>query len=137
MIREGDGSPFAAVQSGDVPDHVAGLVTSPEIPALEPAVEYQLSPNETTFAVQANGPGLIVLAEAYYADDFIALLNGKPVPYFRVNHAFKGIHVERSGLHRVSFRYWPKHLTLGLWLSGAGLVLAMIAVLRTVSRASD
>jgi hypothetical protein len=66
---------------------------------------------------------VIVLGEAYYADDFQARLDGRPVPYFPVNHAFKGILVESPGEHTVAFRYRGQHFGLSLRLAQAGLVL--------------
>jgi hypothetical protein len=134
LIREGDGRPFAALQANDVPDHLAGLLTTPPAAARFAADNYQLSPNETSFAVQADGPGVIVLTEAWYRDDFQARLDGRPVPYFRVNHAFKGIYVESPGRHRVSFRYWPEHLTLSLWLATIGVGIAIVAAVQTLRR---
>jgi hypothetical protein len=47
-------------------------------------------------------------------------LNGKPTIYFRVNSAFKGLFVPEAGDYVVSFAYWPRYLTLSLWIAAAG-----------------
>ena len=39
------------------------------------------------------------------------------------NHAFKAVVVDGPGQFRVTFRYWPAHLTGYLWLASGGLVL--------------
>ena len=44
-------------------------------------------------------------------------------PIFAVNHAFKGVMVEKPGVYTVTFSYWPRHFTLSLWASGSGLLL--------------
>lgn len=134
LVREGDGRPFAALQR-TLPEALAGLAsTNPSSPTFSAATNFRLSPNTTAFDVQASGRGLVVLTEAYYANDFRALLDGKPVPYYRVNHAFKGIYVDSPGTHRLSFSYWPEHFTLTLWLAAIGILLAALATGLTLSR---
>ena len=49
-----------------------------------------------------------MLSETWLKDDFKATINGKRVPYFRVNHAFKGIYLDSGGSYRVCFSYWPR-----------------------------
>jgi hypothetical protein len=123
LARANGSRPFAALQA----DELAGLPGAVrslrrDLPAREsqPATNYRLTANSTSFEVTATGPGLVVLTEAYYPGDFRVTLNGEPVAYFRVNHAFKGIHVPNAGTYRVTFRYRPEHFTLALWLAAAG-----------------
>lgn len=121
LVRSGDGRPFAAIPAGDPaqtgwPAGSGGTIT--------PAREYQLTPNGTAFTVTASGPGVAVLTETYYAEDFRVTVNGQPQPCFRVNHAFRGIRLPAAGTYRISYKYWPEHFTLSLWLSAAGLLLA-------------
>ena len=54
---------------------------------------------------------------------------GLDVPYLRVNHAFKGIYVDTAGTYSVRFSYWPAELTVALWLSGVGGLLALLGIL--------
>lgn len=124
LVLKGDRRPFAAVQAGNpgAPSPSAGSGAR----TVRAATGYRLTPNTTTFTIDASGPGVAVLSETYYPEDFRVTIDGKPAPYFRVNHAFKGVQIESAGRHEVTFAYWPQHFTLALWLgaAGAGLLLA-------------
>jgi len=121
LIRNGDGRPFAAVQTPDrVP--VAGLQGDHDSRKIVPAGAYHITANTTSFTVDATGPGIIVLQEAWLRKDFRAELNGRPVPYLRVNHAFKGIVVDRAGTYRVRFSFMPHRFDLALILCSIGVL---------------
>jgi hypothetical protein len=129
-VKAGDGRPFAAVQDKDwvslIPaPQVSGDLTTRKIIA---ATGYKLTTDSTSFTVAAPGPGFIVLTEAYEKDNFRATLNGKRVPYIRVNHAFKGIYVDSAGTYDVRFEYWPRGLSACLALFGIGLGLIALAL---------
>lgn len=119
LLAGGDGRPFAAVQRGEA--------AAPALPAalsdrtVRPAQEYRLTGNTTSFVVDAPGPGIAVLTEAYYPADFEVTLDGRPASYFRVNHAFKAVAIPSGGQHEITFAYVPEHfrLALGLALGGA------------------
>lgn len=123
-VLHGDGQPFAARQISEtkapaLPADQAGRV-------VRAATDYRLTANRTRFTVEAPGPGLVVLTECYYTDDFRVTINGQPAEYFRVNHAFKGVAIPAPGRHEITFTYHPQHLTLALSLFAAGcLLLAM------------
>jgi len=53
--------------------------------------------------------------------------NGRPAAYFRVNHAFRGVHLPAAGTYTISYDYWPQFLTLALWLGLAG-ALGLVAI---------
>ena len=126
LVTRGDGRPFAAMTADERPADVPATLADRTI---RPATDYRLTPNTTTFTIQADRPGIAVLTETYYPDDFEVLLDGRPVPYFRVNHAFKGVRIPHPGAHTIAFRYWPQHFTLALWLAVAGLLwLAALGV---------
>jgi len=122
LAATGDGRPFAAMQLGDpmlrsdVPPTLATRTVSP-------ARNYRLTGNTTAFDIEASGPGIVVLTEAWLGKDFRVTLDGRPVPYLRVNHAFKGIFVADAGPHRVEFTYRPRRFTLALVLGFSGLAL--------------
>ena len=124
--------PFAAVQERDLnatPSGMRQLSRNVAGRSSSPAYDYRLTANATRFTVAATEPGVIVLSESYYPRDFRVTLNGEPVPYFRVNHAFKGIYVDHPGIYHVTFRYWPEYLTLSLWLCLTGVLLGISAPL--------
>ncbi len=117
------GGPLAAVQSSDR----QAIAATSEILAtagnVSPARGYKLTVNTTSFVVHATGPGVAVLSESFLADDFRATLNGRRVPYFRVNHAFKAVAIPSAGDWEVTFEYRPHHWDLSLMAAGLGVVL--------------
>jgi hypothetical protein len=127
MVLYGDGRPFAAMEDMD-------LRQAPSLKALVgvqqrevvPATKYKLTNNTTTFTVTAPGSGIIVLTEAYSKDDFKVTLNGKRMDYFRINHVYKGVKVDAAGAYTVVVAYWPRHFSLLLLISGAGLLILLI-----------
>lgn len=122
------GRPFAAVREADVASaNLASLRQPNSERRTTAASRYRLTTNTSTFAVHAPGPGVAVLTEAYYPDDFEVYLNGEQVNYFRVNHAFKGVFIPRAGDYEVSFRYWPAGLTRSLWLAALGAIMTVAA----------
>ena len=137
LIGGGDGRPFAAMQRGD-PALPADLRALGPERIVVPAVGYRLTSNTTTFTVTAPGPGIAVLAEAWLDRDFRVTLDGKRVPYFRVNHAFKGIRIPAAGTHAVKFTYVPRRFYLALQAAGFGLGLlaASVWLLRRAERAA-
>lgn len=121
LVYEGDRRPFASAQQTDagLPDLSTDLTNR----IIHPASDYRLTANSTTFVIEASGPGVAVLTEAYYEHDFHVIVNGEPAKYFRVNHAFKGIEIPAAGRYEITFKYWPLYTTESLWLAGLGLVL--------------
>jgi hypothetical protein len=117
------GKPLASVQSTDdrAMEATRGLRASAGDSI--PAREYVLTGNTTSFVVRASAPGLAVLTETFLPDDFRATLNGRRVPYFRVNHAFKAVAIPSAGDWAVKFEYRPRHWDLSLAIAGAGLLL--------------
>lgn len=122
LVRDGDHRPLAAVQTSDrdLPSLPRGDLAGR---AVVPATAYHLTTNTTSFTVDAPGAGVIVLGEAYLADDFTVRLNGEPATCFRVNHAFKGVSVPRGGTYQVTFRYRPRRFGLALAACGTGLAI--------------
>ena len=120
---EANGKPLAAVQSSDA-QAVGATRSIPAVAAnIIPAHAYKVTLNTTGFVVRASGPGIAVLGETFLPQDFRATLNGRRVPYFRVNHAFKAVVVPSAGEWVVRFEYRPEHWDLSLMMAGVGLVL--------------
>ncbi len=117
LLENGDGLPFVsaieATGTGDPSSTVA------------PATDYRLTSNTTSFRVDARTPGVVVLGESYEAQNWQVTLDGQPCDYFRANHAFLGVNVP-AGPHTLCFAYWPRVLTLALWLGFAGLILVIL-----------
>jgi len=122
LVRRGDHRPLAAVQAGerDIPVSPAGSLATRKV---TPARDYRLTTNTTAFTVDAASAGVIVLTEAWLDGDFTATINGRPAALFRVNHAFKGIHVSQGGSYQVEIRYRPRRFNLALGMCLAGLAI--------------
>lgn len=139
-VKVGDGRPFAMIQHDDVDrlPQLSSLVKNPDLRQITPATNYRLTNNTTTFTVITPSAGIIVLTEAYLERDFIVTVNAQPVPYFRINHAFKGILVDKPGTYTVTFSYWPRYLTLSLWGFAVGLLILVVWLgLTAVARTAD
>jgi hypothetical protein len=124
------GTPFAAVQQSDrqAMEAASGLPNPPG--TIVRATQYRLTVNTTSFVVTSAGPGVAVLSESFVPDDFEARLNGRPVEYFRVNHAFKAVRIPSAGNWQVEFEYRPARWTFSLVLGALGLmVLASLGYL--------
>lgn len=75
--------------------------------------------------------GYLVLADTD-APGWTALVDGRPRPILTANHAFRAVAVEAHD-RRVEFRYEPRSVVVGAWISlGSALVwgLALLAVRR-------
>jgi hypothetical protein len=120
-VHTGDGRPFAVVQAGQ--KNLPALSGDLSTRTVRAATAYRLTANTTSFAIDAPGPGVAVLTETFYPGDFQVTVDGQPASYFRVNHAFKGVVIERAGRHQITFAYWPEHFTMALILAAAGAVL--------------
>ncbi|MFZ4524735.1 MAG: hypothetical protein ACOYOE_04080 [Chlorobium sp.] len=118
--------PFAAIQGHYMTKSIQNKNSSYVV---IPAKEYKLTNNSTSFSVEANGPGIIVLNETYYPKDFIALLNGNIVEYIRVNEAFKGLLIDKAGSYNVSFTYRPEKLNQSLLLCFFGFWLLLFLMI--------
>jgi hypothetical protein len=123
--------PIAGIQRSDQPAIEATKQLPPPSGAMVPARGYVLTTNSTRFAVDAPGGGVVVLTEAFVPEDFVATLNGRPVDYVRVNHAFKGVLIPSAGSWNVGFEYRPVRWRTSLALAVIGLLgvlgLAVVA----------
>lgn len=119
------GRPIASIQDEDA--HAAEITRGVGVGTgsneVVRADRYTLMTNSTTFRVRAPHAGVAVLAESYMPDDFIATLNGQRVPYFRVNHALKGVAIPGAGDWYVRFEYRPHHWTLALGGAAVGCLM--------------
>ena len=124
QLKIGDRRPFAAVQRDDqsLPIVPANIPENLAQRRICPARDYRLTNDTTSFQIDAPSAGIIVLTENYYRNDFRLTVNGKPHDYFRINHAFKGIYVDRPGIYAVRFEYWPQSLDFSLLLASLGSI---------------
>jgi hypothetical protein len=131
LLKNGDGKPFAAISHAEhgQPAEVAALLRAPSASAarqIVPANDYALTNNTTSFKIVAPEPGVVVLTEAFEEGDFQLRVNGEPASYFRINSAFRGVFVPAAGAYHFSFAYWPRHLTISLWIAAFGIILLLL-----------
>lgn len=114
--------PFAAIDPTEAAAaaELDGLPTTAS--TVIPARDYRTTVNRTTFRVDATGPGVAALSEAYVDRDFVATLNGQPVPYIRVNHGFKGVRIPGAGTWDISFNYRPDLWKVSWLMAAAGWI---------------
>lgn len=84
------------------------------------------SGNSQTLETSSQWPALLYEADTYYPL-FRATVDGKPVPIFRANCAFRAVPVP-AGTHRVTIKYFPLDLYMGLAATGLGIIIAAAAV---------
>jgi hypothetical protein len=130
LLKEGDGKPFAAIQRREMAEQTNLETLMDPSPSpnrrFVPATGYHLTNNNTSFKVTAPEAGVMVLTEPYVENDFQLLLDGKPATYFRVNSAFRGVFLPAPGDYTFAFSYWPRHLTISLWISAIGIVSLLL-----------
>jgi len=128
LLGSGDARPFAAIPNAELEKYPNLRPLTRNFPPsphrqIVAATEYATTTNKVSFKLKTPGPGFIVLTEPYVEGDFQLRINGHPGDYFRVNSAFRGVHVPAAGEYHLSFSYWPRHLTISLWISALGLAL--------------
>jgi hypothetical protein len=86
----------------------------------------RLASDRVTLEVEANGPGFVVVADAF-GPGWRAAIDGHPVRVRRGNVAFRAVEVP-AGRHRVDMVYRPRSVEVGLALSLAALIGTVVGV---------
>lgn len=82
--------------------------------------------NKLVYDVYTPSPAYLVLSEVYYPG-WRATIDGKPVPIYEVNLAFRGVYIEDPGQHVVKLVFRPASVYAGLVISTVtGLGLGMV-----------
>ncbi|MBN2371969.1 MAG: YfhO family protein [Vicinamibacteria bacterium] len=84
--------------------------------------------DQVVIETESNGPGYVVLVEAYDSGWRAEIDDGRPAPILRANLICRAVAIP-AGRHRVAFSYRPPALKWGflLWVSGAfSLVLSWL-----------
>lgn len=68
--------------------------------------------NSFTAKVETNSPAMVIFSEMDYPG-WEATINGRPVPIWRVNYAFRGVVVD-AGTHRIEMTFNPRDFQIGL-----------------------
>jgi hypothetical protein len=91
-------------------------------------------PNRLVYTVNTSAPAYLVLSEVDYPG-WRATIDGKPVPIYRANLAFRAILIEEPGEHTVRVMFRPMAVYVGLVISGAAWA-GVLAVCYLTSRRS-
>jgi len=110
----------------------AGCAGDPTFPAdASPGrlVQLTVGPNHVDVEYDARTRGMLMLSDAY-SNGWRARIDGRDVPVWRVDAAFRGVCFDQAGRHRVTFHYRPPRWNSALMLASAsalglaGLVIA-------------
>ena len=135
LLEQEGTRPFAAISEADLAGYppLRALAENPAAMIVRSATGYRLGANETSFEIEAPASGLAFVSETYVSDGFTVEVNGVAREVLRVNHAFKGVYLERPGHYRITFRYVPPHWALAsaMFLASAALIgVALVAMIR-------
>lgn len=104
---------------------------SSSAPAEVPLVPDVYRPNYVRLAVDAPGPGIVVLKDVY-APGWRARINGKETDVLRVNGLVRGVLIPQAGHVTVEFTYRPRSFVRGVVL--AALTFLLLAAVVVSSR---
>lgn len=108
-ISKAGNSPFVAMRQEQIKTHPAlQQLERDSEGGIQSATNYHLLPNSTAFEVRAPSAGVVCLTEAQ-APDFSVKVNNEPGEVLTVNHAFKGVYLDRPGNYRIEFTYRPRY----------------------------
>ncbi len=86
----------------------------------------QYSEHRIVLETQTEAPHFLFLSEPYYPPGWHATIDGKTVPIYKANYAFRGL-VVPAGTHRIEFRYYSEAFALGKNISLGLNVVFLIA----------
>jgi hypothetical protein len=72
----------------------------------------------------ASGPGYLLLTDAYYPG-WVATVDDAPAPILRADLMFRAVELP-PGSHVIEFRFEPRSVKVGLWVSGVTWVIVLV-----------
>jgi hypothetical protein len=85
-------------------------------------------PNELIYASSSAGEKLAVFSEIYYPAGWKSFIDGKEMPYFRVNYVLRGMIIP-AGDHEIKFRFEPASYIVGNKISYASSAIFILLIL--------
>ncbi len=79
------------------------------------------APETVVIRTELASPGWVLLTDTDYPG-WVADIDGTPAPIFPADIQFRAVEVP-AGAHTLTFRFQPKSVQIGFWLSGFGLLL--------------
>ena len=90
------------------------------------------APSRISFRVAVECESMLVLSDTYYPG-WTVKVDGRPAEIREVNLALRGVVISR-GVHDIAFRYGPRSVIAGAWLTFAGLIGAAVIAVRSRKR---
>jgi hypothetical protein len=94
-----------------------GIVPHDQVDASARIVSYRT--DDVTIEARASAPGILVLSDTWYPG-WKAEIDGSPAAVLRANHTMRAV-VVPEGTHTVRFLFRPASVTLGFFLTIAGI----------------
>ena len=88
-------------------------------------------PRRQEWRVSSDGTALLVITDTFYPG-WRATVDGHAADVMRANVAFRAV-VIPPGQHVIEFRYEPRSVRLGLWISGASLSAVLVLLVASWS----
>jgi len=132
-VFEGEAAELAAVQAPEFdPVRTVILPTPPPppgaaergIPAAAGVTGYAQRINDVSLHARAVVPSILVVSQMHYPG-WKAIVDGAEAPLLRADYAFVGVALA-PGAHDVRLVYRPASFRIGLLLSSAGLLIALV-----------
>ena len=83
---------------------------------------------EITYQSNSTHKGFAVFSEIYYPEGWVCTIDGKEVPYTRVNYVLRGVEVP-AGKHQIVWKFEPNSYIAGTTYSMIGSLLLILAFL--------
>jgi LPXTG-motif cell wall-anchored protein len=85
-------------------------------------------PNKLTYKSTNANDGLAVFSEMYYANGWIATINGKETPIQRVNYTLRGLQIP-AGNHDIVFKFEPQVVQTGSMIAlGSSVLFGLLLI---------
>lgn len=85
-------------------------------------------PNHLKYSSKNANDGFAVFSEMYYKNGWIASIDGKETPIYKVDYALRGINIP-AGNHKIEFKFEPQVVKTGstiVLISTIGMILVII-----------
>lgn len=83
---------------------------------------------EITYQSNSTHKGFAVFSEIYYPEGWVCTIDGKEVPYTRVNYVLRGLEIP-AGTHQIVWKFQPSSFIAGTSYSMIGSLILILAFL--------